>query len=424
VKKTCGTWAVIYLACAAVMGFLGWRRIDVAAVPAAIIGGGVLWLGIAYIGGISEKIAKARRIKRALNGEAPRDGEIVAAVGRITPLGDTLFSPFQHIPCVAYSYRVRTPSSKTMRTDYNGFALTPSMIEGPHGAMKLLAWPQLDVPERYCISEDVRRNAQEFVLKTPFTVPVAMQPDMTTSPGLRFDHRMSDPDPVLKRSFLYESVLRPGEEVCALGYYSATEGGLTHEPGELVPSLTIMNGDAGAIQRRLVRRSIGNIIGGLICVAIAAIGMLVLYVNVPLEAAEQMSPNRLTYWWEARLEQLIHRYKPRDPNEWTPTNLSAGQAHGRIAIRDREVRPETATATREGDVAVVSFDNGVASATIDTSSKQLTRLELLGTTYTEGAELELLNVDKKSIGGRITCLGDDARCRIAFNARLNGDAAR
>src|SRR2546421_4145807 len=127
-KKTCGGWAMVFLACALVMGFLAGRRIIIAALPAGIIGGGLLWLGLAYIGGVGEKVRTASRIRRALEGAPPRDGEIIAVVGRITPLGETLYSPFRREPCVAYAYRVRTPRSKTTTTDFEGIALTPSMI--------------------------------------------------------------------------------------------------------------------------------------------------------------------------------------------------------------------------------------------------------------------------------------------------------
>jgi hypothetical protein len=199
-------------------------------------------------------------------------------------------------------------------------------------------------------------------------------------------------------------VLRPDEEVCALGYYSASEGGLTHEPNTLVPSLKIMNGDPHAIRRRLVRRSIGNILGGLFFVALAVAGVLALYINIPLEAAEQMSPNRTTWWWEVRLERLIARHHP---NESTPTMLDSGEARGRIVVGDREVRPTTATMTGN----TIDIDNGAAIATID--SDRLTHLELLGKTI-EGAEFENLGGGE----GRITYLGDDAKCRIAFKAAV------
>ena len=398
-KKTCSFWTVVYFGCALLMGFLAGRRIDVAAIPGALVGGTLLWLGLAYIGGVRDKIRTAGLIRRALNGVPPRDGEIVAIIGRVTPLAETLISPFRREPCVAYSYRFEVPHRKTTTTDFKGIALTPSMI----GPVKLLAWPELDVPETVCHSEEERRHALEYGEQTNFTAAVMFKPDNTRAPRVRYDHRnLIATGDSMKDGLLLERVLRPDEEVCALGYYSASEGGLTHEPNQPVPSLKVMNGDPGAIRGRLIRRSIGNILGGLFVIALAATGLFFLYRNVPLEAAEQMSPNRTTFWWEVRLERLVAHH---EPNESTPTMLGPGEARGRIVVGDREVRPTSAVASGN----TISFDNGDAIATID--DNRLTHLELLGKSV-DGATYEDLG-DRE---GRITYLGDDAKCRIAFKA--------
>lgn len=398
-KRTCSSWAVVWAGCTLLMGFLAFRRIAIAAIPGGFVGGILLVLGLGYIAGVRDKVRIAGLIRRALDGEPPRDGEIVAVIGRLMPLDDTLLSPFRREPCLAYSYRVAVPHNKTTTTDFKGIALAPSMI----GSTKLLAWPELDVPETYCHREEEQRHALEYAEQTRFTVAEMFKPDNTRAPRLRFDHRNSiATDDSMKRGMLFESVLRPNEEVCAIGYYSVSEGGLTHEPNTLVPSLKVMNGDPGAIRARLVRRSIGNIIGGLFLIALAATGLFVLYRNVPLAAAEQMSPNRTTWWWEVRLERLVAHH---EPNESTPTMLDPGEARGRIVVGDREVRPTTAVAS--GDT--ITFDNGDAVATIDGS--RLMHLELLGKTI-DGATFEDLG-DRE---GRITYLGDDAKCRIAFKA--------
>lgn len=402
-KKTCGVSAVVFLACVLAMGFLAGRRILIAAAPVGVLCGAILWLGLAYIGGIRDKMRIAGLIRRALNGEPPRDGEVVAVVGRITPLDELLISPFRGETCVAYSYRVRTPQHKTTTTDYQGISLVPSMI----GSTKLLAWPQLDVPETLCTSESERINALAYAAHTDFTVAEMFKPDHTRAPRVRYDHRSHTPRDAMQSSMLYECVLRPDEEVCALGYYSASDGGLTHEPDTLVPSLKIMNGSPAAIHARLIRRSIGNIIAGLVFIALAVAGLLVLYVNVPIAAAEQMSPDRTTWWWELRLQRILDRHWP--PDDTIPTNLERGEARGRIVAGDREVHPTTAT----GVDNTITIGNGDAIATID--GNRLTHLELLGKTV-EGGELEVLNVDVRFVEGRITCLGDDAKCRLAFKA--------
>jgi hypothetical protein len=405
VKKSCGVWAIVFFGCVLLVGFLAGRRIIIAAAPGGIIGGAMLWLGLAYIGGIRDKLRIARLIRRAQNGEPPRDGEVIAAVGRITPLDELLVSPFRGETCVAYRYRVRTPHNKTTTTDYEGIALVPAMI----GSTKLLAWPELDVPETLCTTEAERRNALAYAEHTQFTVAQMFKPDNTRAPRVRYDHRRHATTDAMRSSLLYEIVLRPDEEVCALGYYSANEGGLTHEPDTLVPSLKIMNGSPAAIRTRLVRRSFGNILGGLFCIALAAAGLIALYANVPIAAAEQMSPDRTTWWWELRLQRLIDRQWP--PDETIPTNLERGLARGRIVAGDREVHPTTATGIDD----TITIGNNDAVATID--GNRLTHLELLGKSV-EGAELEVLNVDVRFIEGRITYLGDDAKCRIAFKAAL------
>src|SRR6478672_3068689 len=152
-RKTCGFSAVVWACCTLLMGFLAWRRIAIAAIPGAFVGGLLLWLGLAYISGVGDKVRTARLIRSALNGEPPRDGEVVAVIGRLMPLDDTLLSPFRREPCLAYSYRVAVPHNKTTTTDFQGIALAPSTI----GSTKLLAWPQLDVPETYCHREEEQR---------------------------------------------------------------------------------------------------------------------------------------------------------------------------------------------------------------------------------------------------------------------------
>jgi hypothetical protein len=177
-KKTCSFWAVVWGGCTLLMGFLAFRRIAIAAIPGGFVGGILLMLGLAYISGVRDKVRTARLIRRALNGEPPRDGEFVAVIGRLMPLDDALFSPFRREPCLAYSYRVAVPHNKTTTTDFQGIALVPSMI----GSTKLLAWPELDVPETYCHREEERRHALEYAEQTHFTVAAMFKPDKTRTP--------------------------------------------------------------------------------------------------------------------------------------------------------------------------------------------------------------------------------------------------
>jgi hypothetical protein len=434
-KKTCGAWTVVYLVCALLLGFIAGRRFLIAAIPGGLIGGGILWVGIAYLSGIATKVAEARKLRSSLSGDPPRDGEIVTIAGRIMPISETLTSPFDRAACVAYNYKIQMPQGRNSALwEYQGVALAPSVIQGPHGTMKILALPELDVPEKFCRGAEAERNAAEFVAATEFTVPIPFKPADTKSPRVRYDHRRSHPEKVEYAS-LFEKVVTPGQEVCAIGMYSAAEGGLTHEPDTLVPTLKLMKGDTDAIQRTLLRRSIGNALGGLFFIALTLIGVALLYIYVPLEAGEQMSRNRTTWWWEVRLERFIDKELKRPPHnkrqELTPTMLSAGEAHGRIEVAGREVNPTAATASYEHKTYTVAITDGsvtVANATINVHPYHLAHLDLLGTAIPQDAfekdgELEVLDYDKDQIEARITYLDGEGqpRCRIAFKARVTSN---
>jgi hypothetical protein len=428
-KKACTLWMAIYFACAIAIGLIAARRMLIAAAPAGFVGGFLLWVGIAYLAGIGVKVSKARKLGAALRGDTPRDGNVIAVEGRIMPIQETLTSPFERVPCVAYSYKIQMPQGRTAaQWEYQGIALAPSVIQGPRGSMKLLAFPELDVPEKLC--SGALQSARDYVGSTEFTDWVPFVKDDTKKPRVRYDHKRSHPEK-LEYAMLYEKVVPPGQDVCVFGLYSATEGGLTHEKDVAVPSLTLMNGDAAKIQRTLIRRSIGNAIGGVIFLAATIVGLGILYANVPLEASEQLNPNRKTWWWEVRLERFLDQKLQRPPHdkrqESTPTNYAIGIAHGRIEVNGREVDPTAAAAARARRTYRVALMDGamnVGNATIEIRPQhRLTHLDLLGTTiapeeFAQNGELECLDWDDDKIEGRITYLGSDGqpRCRVAFKA--------
>ena len=420
-KKACGLWIAIYAICAIAIALVAGRRLLIAALPAGLIGGFLLWLGIAYFSGIGVKISKARKLGAALRGDTPRDGDVIAVEGRIMPIQETLTSPFERVACVAYSYKIQMPQGRNAAAwEYQGLALVPSIIQGQHGSMKLLAVPEFDVPEKLC--RDAQQNARDYIASTEFTVAVPFVPDDKKSPRVRIDHRRSHPEK-LEYASLYEKVVPSGQEVCVFGVYSATKGGMTD-------ALTLMNGDAAAIRRTLLRRSIGNAIGAAIFILLTIAGLGALYANIPLEAGEQMNPNRTTWWWEVRLERWLDKELQRPPHdkrqEMTPTNFPTGVAHGRIEVNGREVDPTSATATRAHRTYEVTFTDGVMHATIEIKPQhRLTHLDLLGTTiapedFAKNGELECLDWGDDKIEGRITYLGGDGqpRCRVAFKASV------
>jgi hypothetical protein len=64
-KRSCSLWGALYVVCAVFVGHLVWRRfpkIPPAAISGAI-GGGIVWMGLAYLAGVRTKLAEAARLR-------------------------------------------------------------------------------------------------------------------------------------------------------------------------------------------------------------------------------------------------------------------------------------------------------------------------------------------------------------------------
>ena len=92
-KKACGAAIAIYAACAiAIAAVLYVRKPELivwapfAAIPA--------WFGVGYLWEVVRRLKTIAIIRRALSGQTPRDGEKIAAIGRIAAIGEALESPF------------------------------------------------------------------------------------------------------------------------------------------------------------------------------------------------------------------------------------------------------------------------------------------------------------------------------------------
>src|SRR5688572_15699037 len=90
-------------------------------------------------------------VSEARYGLPLNDGRMVAVSGPIRPLGDPLIAPFSHTECVLCEYDLAKPEatgssddSDNTGSDYSGFLMTPSKIEGRSGEIRLLGFPLLE----------------------------------------------------------------------------------------------------------------------------------------------------------------------------------------------------------------------------------------------------------------------------------------
>ena len=243
-----------------------------------------MWISV---GALQTAVTSARDASRVsgessfggYGGEQFEDGETVTVVGHIRAVGSSLRAPFSGNPAVLYSYDIDHISRGNNDTnevkDYSGFAMTPCAIDSPHGSIRLLGFPLLEgFPKGSFDTEAGRRNAHAYLESTPLKDMQGFHPGMiyheikellTDDDGhLRKDWKMTE-DRDLSGKHLQEQLVAPGDQVCAIGRWSAAKHGLVPPAGAVI---RLLRGDPQKIVRDLWRKCINNIIGGLIVAAI------------------------------------------------------------------------------------------------------------------------------------------------------------
>ncbi|HWW60324.1 MAG TPA: hypothetical protein VN181_03060 [Thermoanaerobaculia bacterium] len=281
-KKTCTMYLLVWIAgAAAVYSFARDRMPERnVLIGSSIAGGFFLAMGLGYWWGILALVGARRSIRRGVTGEGFDDGARVAAIGTAAAQGPLLTSPFQQKPCVAYSYEIKSEGEVKYA---DGFAMTPCTIQTQSGAVRILAWPELAWPADYPFGEETKRRAGEYVDATQFTKFSGFREALRTlrelradSDGtMRFDHQMSEWNPLMSATFA-ERVLAPGDQVCALGRYSAMQQGFVPDESEAVQSIKITKGGAEQALRSS-SSPITYFILGLICNGIVVGGLILLH---------------------------------------------------------------------------------------------------------------------------------------------------
>jgi uncharacterized protein len=272
---------------------------------------------VGSLAGLWQASRDSRLIRRAEAGERFEDGRVVAAIGRIRPVGPPLEAPFSGSPCVAYEYDVshvvtrtskgRTESHETH--DATGFALVPSRIETPSGTVRLLGYALLNDFPRSGLGAGGRARAAAYLASTPgtrmargrvFKLLDAMSEALTDDDGaVRADWRMEETVD-LEGAMLAERTVAVGAEVCAIGVYSAERNGLVAR-GRTINRL--VPGGAAAARQRLVGEARAKAVMG-VALFLASHGLL----------------GAMVYMSETR-----HARQPEE-KQWS-TLLSAAQSH-------------------------------------------------------------------------------------------------
>ncbi len=261
-KKSCGLSAAVWVVFMGIYGWVAWQKTRDAA-PAAFVGflGGTfaaILFGSAM--GLATGGSDREALKRAVAGEAPKDGRLEAASGRVRALGAPLEAPFTGRACVAYEYNVKNPEVK--RSDFAGVALAPCAIDGPRGPVRILGWSMLEeFPKTVQEEMDLERGLAylRHASFEPLGIGNALSffKELVTDQdgSIRKDMRIGDGEPDLQGRHIEERIVPDGSTVTVLGMWSEAERGFTPGPSAFMnrlypvsPSSVLMDARGSALK--------------------------------------------------------------------------------------------------------------------------------------------------------------------------------
>ncbi len=322
------------------------------------------------IGALRNAFAAARDAMRlsgqpGLMGEKPRDGDVVSVSGHIRASGSPMHAPISGRPAVLYAYEIshtrQTRNSVETVNDFSGFGLSSAVIDSSYGAIRLLGFPMLDAFKKDSLENAA--NAAKYIEETQFTDLTGFQPGaryremkelMTDDDGhLKKDWRMTDrwqpPEPDdddpekesldLAGENFFEQIVAPGDQVSAIGRYSAEKGGLVHDTSH---PLQLLPGDASVAAGTLWRKAAWTLVGAVVFGAIlngVVFGVLKAHKPGPPIALSKETIQENTQALHdaaresnlARIEQLVRRSTPVDARDEEQTTPLMRASNGNIA---------------------------------------------------------------------------------------------
>ena len=255
------------------------------AIPGAIGASFCVVIAVNYVIAVFEVVRERALLAGAASGAPPADGKWAAVHGPIRS-GQLLRAPISGFECVAYEYRIsreeRAPRGGTREvTCFEGNALAASSITTPHGTIRLLAVPRLDLPMTRIHVDDALENAIAFIQATSFETAATPKEERTTA-----EQESTDDDGVFRKDKSHgvidlhkclfdERFIQQGEPVCAFGRYSQARRAIVPHPN-YAERARLMRGDVlGTVEQ--LRRQMKSHAVVAAAFALAAYGIVQLY---------------------------------------------------------------------------------------------------------------------------------------------------
>lgn len=253
---------------------------------AAPVAGFFLWFAVLFLLD-ARRADAARRLGMRAAERGVRDGDELVAWGTLEATGPLLTAPLSGESCVGYQYKIthRNPEMKGPQTDATGFALAPCAITGPLGSLKVLAACKAElfheVPARRLDTDDAYERAAEHLETTDFGAPggalggVARKETVNGPGDFRHDVRDGEPPKDLRVCHLYEQILRPGDEVHALGVYVETVRGIAPHRDDIMRPFHLAPGGEAALRRQGRKKRIAAAVCAGLSLAVVVVYLLI-----------------------------------------------------------------------------------------------------------------------------------------------------
>lgn len=225
---------------------------------------------------------------RAALGRGLRDGESAIVCGTVAERGPLLEAPFTGESCVGYHYVVQHNAGGRMGTvtDHEGCALAPFVIQGPLGALAVLAPPGKEVfyeiPFQTLRGDDAFAHAERYLQATDFGQPGGLlgtvsRRETTDGPGSFRQDLSNGAPPDLRACTFRQKVLRPRDEVHVAGIHSVARQAIEPDPDAIMKPLHVVPGGEGSLARKVRSKLRGAAVSaalGLVVVAIYVFAFL------------------------------------------------------------------------------------------------------------------------------------------------------
>lgn len=222
------------------------------------ITGFLLWFGFLYV-------RQNKEYRELLGKHSFRHGRRTLVAGVVQPLGPLLTAPFSGKECVGYYYVATHPGTgrnSPTWTDYEGYALAPFVIRSRLGDARPLPEASKGFLERLPkTSFHAEARAVEYLEQADFGEKttsilgdISHKRSVVNGPGdFRCDLSIGEPPRDPRTCTLEEAILRPHEQVHAIGVYSEAARELLPDPDNLNWPLRVEPGDERALTKKIRR---------------------------------------------------------------------------------------------------------------------------------------------------------------------------